>query len=151
MATVFWDCEGLLLCEFLPPETTTSSEKYCKTLEKLCKAIKRKRLGQLQGFYMMEHDLTVQPRQRPGCKNRSGKEVLQHPPHSPDLVSSDFYLFGPFKNFLSGKRYEDQNTLQKTVVQYVTSLGKEHYREGLFKLVKSWNKCLNANGDYIEK
>jgi histone-lysine N-methyltransferase SETMAR len=59
-------------------------------------------------------------------------ELLQHPPHSPDLAPSDFYLFEPFKNILSGKRFEDQNTLQKTVVQYFTSLGKEHYREGMF-------------------
>jgi hypothetical protein len=44
-------------------------------------------------------------------------EVLQHPPHSPDLAQSDFYLFGPFKKFLSGKRFEDQKALQKTVVQ----------------------------------
>jgi histone-lysine N-methyltransferase SETMAR len=63
-------------------------------------------------------------------------EVLQHPPHSLDLAPSDFYLFGPFKNFLSGKRFEDQNTLQKTVVQYVISLGKEHYHKEMFKLVK---------------
>jgi hypothetical protein len=39
MATAFWDCEGLLLCEFLPPKTTNNSDKYCKTLEKLSKAI----------------------------------------------------------------------------------------------------------------
>jgi hypothetical protein len=66
-------------------------------------------------------------------------------------VLSDFYLFRPFKNFLSGKRFEDQNTLQKTVVQYFKSLGKEHYHEGMFKLLKWWDKCLNANGDYVEE
>jgi hypothetical protein len=45
MVTVVWDCEGLLLCDFLPPETTINSEKYCGTLEKLHKAIKQKRPG----------------------------------------------------------------------------------------------------------
>jgi hypothetical protein len=63
-------------------------------------------------------------------------EVLQHPPHSPDPAPSDFYLFRPFKNFLSRKRFEDQNALQKTVVRYFTSLGKEYYCEGMFKLVE---------------
>lgn len=38
-------------------------------------------------------------------------ESLQHPSHSPDRAPLDFYLFGPFKNFLSGKRFKDQNTL----------------------------------------
>jgi hypothetical protein len=43
-------------------------------------------------------------------------ENLQHPSHSPDVAPSDFCLFGAFKNFLSGKRFENQNALQKTVV-----------------------------------
>jgi hypothetical protein len=47
MATVIWDCEGLLLREFLPPKTTLSSDKYCETLEKFREAIKRKRPGRL--------------------------------------------------------------------------------------------------------
>jgi hypothetical protein len=34
---------------------------------------------------------------------------------------------------------------------YFTSLGKEHYREGMFKRVKQWDKCLNANVDYVKK
>jgi hypothetical protein len=62
-------------------------------------------------------------------------EVLQHPPHRPDSAPSDFYLFGTFKNFLSGKRFGPKR-IAKTVVQYYTSLGKEHYREGTFKLLK---------------
>jgi hypothetical protein len=33
-------------------------------------------------------------------------------------------------------RKNDQNALQRTVVQYFTSLGKEPYCEGMFKLVK---------------
>jgi hypothetical protein len=40
MATVFWNYEGLLLCEFLPPKTTINSDEYCRTLERLCEAIK---------------------------------------------------------------------------------------------------------------
>jgi hypothetical protein len=52
-------------------------------------------------------------------------------------VPPDFYLFEPFKYFFLGKRFEDQNAFQrKTLVQYLTSLGKKHYIEGMFKLVK---------------
>jgi hypothetical protein len=36
-------------------------------------------------------------------------------------------------------------------VQYFTSLGKEHYHEGMFKPVKRMDEYLNANGDYVEK
>jgi hypothetical protein len=63
-------------------------------------------------------------------------------------LPSDFYCFGPFKNSSSRKRFEDQKTLQKTLVQYFTTLGKEHYCE---RLITVWDKCLNANNDCIEK
>jgi len=82
---------------------------------------------------------------------KSKWEVIQHPTYSPDLAPSDFHLFGLFKNFLSGKRFDDQNALQNPVLQYFTSLGWEVYHEGNFKLVKRWDKCLSADGGYVEK
>jgi hypothetical protein len=41
--------------------------------------------------------------------------------------------------------------IAKTVAQYFTSLGKERYSEGMFRLVKRCDKNLNSNGDYVEK
>jgi hypothetical protein len=34
MATVFWDCEGLLLCEFLPPKKQQSTAPNIAKLSK---------------------------------------------------------------------------------------------------------------------
>jgi hypothetical protein len=82
------------------------SDRYCK---KLC--LWNHLRFKLSSVFS-EHNLTLQPRQWPGWK-KCKWEVLQHPPHSPDLAPSNFYLFRSFKNYLSGKRYEDQNTLQK--------------------------------------
>jgi hypothetical protein len=56
MATVFWDCEGLLLCEFLPPKTTINNNRYCKILEKFHEAIKQMRLGSLNTGVRLLHD-----------------------------------------------------------------------------------------------
>lgn len=39
-------------------------------------------------------------------------EVIVHLSHSPDLVPSDFYLFGTLKPHLSDKRFEGDNKLQ---------------------------------------
>jgi hypothetical protein len=51
-------------------------------------------------------------------------KVLQYPPHSPDLAPSDFYLFGPFKTFLSGKRFEDQIHCKKQLCSTAHPLEK---------------------------
>jgi hypothetical protein len=39
----------------------------------------------------------------------------------------------------------------KAAVQYFTCLGMERCRDGIFKLVERWHKCLNANGGYMEE
>jgi hypothetical protein len=38
-----------------------------------------------------------------GTLEEMRREVLPHPAYSPDLVSSDFHLFGPLKEALRGK------------------------------------------------
>ncbi|GBO18322.1 hypothetical protein AVEN_87550-1, partial [Araneus ventricosus] len=39
MVTVFWDAQGILLIEFMTRGTTINSEVYCRTLQKLKRAI----------------------------------------------------------------------------------------------------------------
>jgi hypothetical protein len=34
-----------------------------------------------------------------------------HPPYSPELAPSDFYLFGPVKGLLRGKSFENEERL----------------------------------------
>jgi hypothetical protein len=40
-------------------------------------------------------------------------ELLEHPPYSPDLAPSDFHLFGLLKNHLSGKRFVDEEAVER--------------------------------------
>ena len=42
-----------------------------------------------------------------------GWELLQHPPHSPDLAPSDFHLFGPLKESLRGIKFENNEDDQQ--------------------------------------
>ena len=38
-----------------------------------------------------------------------GFELLQHPPYSPDLATSDSYLFSKLKEFVKGCKFADDN------------------------------------------
>jgi hypothetical protein len=42
-------------------------------------------------------------------------EVLEHPPYSPDLASSDFHLFGPLKCHLSAEHFLDDEAVEREV------------------------------------
>ena len=45
-------------------------------------------------------------------------DLLAHPPYSPDIAPSDFFLFGRLKSALEGVRFENGNA----VISYVQEL-----------------------------
>jgi histone-lysine N-methyltransferase SETMAR len=78
-------------------------------------------------------------------------ELLEHPPYSPDLAPSDFYLFLRIKFFLAGQRFSSNQEAIAAVAGYFTDLTKYHYRDGIMALEHHWNKCISLKGDYVGK
>ncbi|GBN21279.1 hypothetical protein AVEN_29569-1 [Araneus ventricosus] len=76
---------------------------------------------------------------------------FNHPSYSPDLAPSDFHLFIKLKEFLSGKRFGSDEELGNAMSTWFNELVAEEYDKGNLKLVKRYDKCLNVEGDYVEK
>jgi histone-lysine N-methyltransferase SETMAR len=77
-------------------------------------------------------------------------ELLEHPPYSPDLAPSDFYLFPKLKLFLAGQHFSSNQEAIAAVEEYYADLTKNHYREEIMMLEHCWNKCTSLKGDYVE-
>ena len=56
LATVFFDCEGVVYTEFMPKGSTINAASYCETLKHLRKAIKDRRPGRLSDGIILLHD-----------------------------------------------------------------------------------------------
>jgi histone-lysine N-methyltransferase SETMAR len=81
-------------------------------------------------------------------------ELLEHPPYSPNLAPSDFYLFPKFKLFLAGQRFSSNQENQEAIAAvegYFADLTKNHYTDGIMALEHRWNKCISLKGDYVKK
>ncbi|XP_071043084.1 histone-lysine N-methyltransferase SETMAR-like [Parasteatoda tepidariorum] len=74
-------------------------------------------------------------------------ETLDHPPYSPDLASSDYHLF----LHLSGQRLQDDDEVKTVVMQWLRNQAADFYEEGIQKLLQRYDKCLNVEGNYVEK
>ncbi|GBM95572.1 hypothetical protein AVEN_34292-1 [Araneus ventricosus] len=88
------------------------------------------------------------------CFTHNGVFTLSppaHPPYSPDLAPSDYYLFGPKKRFLGGKKFDSDDELKWVVRRWLFSQPTEIYESGNFRLIHCWDKCLNMQGSYVEK
>ena len=83
--------------------------------------------------------------------NHLGFEVLEHPAYSPDLTPSDYHLFGPLKNALRGRRFSTDKDVREAVHKWLRDQPKPFFLEGIHKLVDHWTKCIEKEGDYVEK
>ena len=151
MITVFWDIHGVLLVEYLPKGETVNSARYQVTLRKLAVAIRRKRPN-LQSV-ILHHDNA-----RPHTAHATAEEiaakgwaVLPHPPYSPDLAPSDFFLFGPLKDFLRGQKFNDDDEVKAAVRSWVRQCKPDFFADGFAQWKTRWDKCVARGGDYIEK
>ena len=79
-----------------------------------------------------------------------GGEKISHPPYLPDLASSDFHLFGPFKESLRRQHFSSDEEVKTAVRKWLKTQPVEFY-EGICALVKRWEKAVFKAGDYIEK
>ncbi|GFX81746.1 uncharacterized protein TNCV_317501 [Trichonephila clavipes] len=93
---------------FMPLRTSINSSAYCKTLQKLRRALQNKRRGMLsKGQCKASHFSNDS-----GLIESFGWEVLDYIPCSPDLAPSDFHLFRYLKHCLSGKRFSDNEEVK---------------------------------------
>jgi len=96
---------------------TINKERYCKSLEKLKRAIKTKRPN-LKDSQIKFHQDNARPHTAQKTREkiaRYGWTLMPHPAYSPDLAPSDFYLFGRLKNFLRGRTFESDEILLQEV------------------------------------
>jgi histone-lysine N-methyltransferase SETMAR len=76
---------------------------------------------------------------------------LEHPPSSPDLAPSDFYLFPKLKLFLAGQLFSSNQEVILAVQEYFADLTKNHYRDRIMSLEHCWNKYISLKGGYVKK
>jgi len=61
-------------------------------------------------------------------------ELVAHPPYSPDLVSSDYYLFPNLKRWLEGKRFTSNEEVIAETEAYFEGFGT-------FRTTEKTSKC----------
>jgi hypothetical protein len=78
-------------------------------------------------------------------------EIFDHPPYSPELAPpSDYHLFTNMKVWLATQRFHTNQELMDGVNNWLHNLAAPFFDKGLQKLVP-WYKCLNVDGNYVEK
>lgn len=146
MLCIWWDRQGPVYYELLRQGETIDSTRYCQQLTQLEAAIKEKRpaLANRKGI-VFQHD-NARPHASMVTQQKLaslGWEILPHPPYSPDIAPSDFYLFQSLQNF------QNEDDVLNALTEYFHSKPATFFEEGINRLPARWRTVVENNGHYI--
>jgi hypothetical protein len=72
-----------------------------------------------------------------------------HPPYSPDLPPSDFYLFGTLKAQIVGSEFESTDELLGTIRMLTNAISQEELGSTLQESERRLEKWIRIDGDYV--
>ena len=77
---------------------------------------------------------------------KMGIKTVPQPPYSPDLAPGDFCLFPK----LRGCRYKTIEEMKEAMTKVIDTLTQEDFHGAFQRLLKQYNKCIAARGDYFQ-
>jgi len=154
MLCIWWDQEGVVHYELLPPNETITGDQYRLQLMRLKRALKEKRPQ-----YEQKHDeiifqhYNIRPHVAQTVKTYLEKlkwEVLPHPPYSPDIAPSDYHLFRSMAHGLAEQHFHSYEEAKEWIDSWIVSKDVSFFRRGIQMLPERWEKVVASDGQYFQ-
>ncbi len=155
MMEVFFDNQGVVHLEFLPPpKMTVISAVYIGILSCLREAIRRKRpVIWKDNSYRLLHDNAPAYTAVPtfAAMVETSMKTVSHPPYSPDLAPADFWFFPYLKSQIRGRIFPSVPALQDALMEIISRIPRNLFHQCIHQtLPNRWRKCIAAHGNYFE-
>ena len=137
LLSIWWDCQGIIHFELLPPNAIINAQLYWQQLEHLNQALRKKRPALVnQKGVMFHQDYTWHHTARITSQKieELGWEKIPHQPYSPDLAPSDYHLFCRLQNHLEEKAFAMLEEVKNAICEFFNPKPKEFYNNGFNKL-----------------
>ena len=116
MLSVWWDYKRIVYFKLLPLNRTINSVVYIEQLTKLnINAVEEKRPELTNRKDVVFHHDNTRPHISLVIRQKLLEldwDVLPHPPYSPDLAPSDYFLFQSLQNSLNGKNFNNDDDIK---------------------------------------
>lgn len=154
MMCIWWDQRGIVYYELLKPGETVNGQRYRQQMINLNHALieKRPEWATRHGKVILLHD------NAPSHTTNLVKETINalkwdvnpHPPYSPDLAPSDYYLFSAMSIALAGHHFNEFEEVENWLIRWFASKNEKFYWDGIHELPERWEKCAASDGKYFE-
>ena len=75
--------------------------------------------------------------------------VVPHPPYTPDIAPSDFFLFPKLKMKVKERRFQAEEIRAESQA-VLNTLRENDFQECFKKWQRHWDRCQASEGDYFE-
>ena len=153
MAAVFWNAHGTLFIDYIEKGKTINSDYYMALLDRSRAGIKIKRphMHKKKVLFLQDTAPCNKSMKTMVKLNELSFELLPHPPYSPNLAPSDYWLFADLKKMLQGKRFGSIEEVIAETEAYFESKDESFYKKGMKKLEKRSNECVTLEENYVDE
>ena len=142
MITIIWGVWGFYIVDMLPEGDHYNSSYFVRHIIKPL-GVKKNDIwpGRGQHLIMLHLDnARVHNSTETSYEMKKNKfKRAPHPPYSPDLAPSDFFLFGYVKGKLTGKEFAERNEIYESIIEILHEIP----HETLIKVYEEWeHRCL---------
>ena len=130
-------------CWFVPPGQRVNAAFYVEVLKRLQENVWRKRPDQWRNNTWLLHNDNA-PAHAAILTRRfltDNMTVVPHPPYSPDLAPSDFFLFPKLKMKLKGWRFQTLEEIQAESQAILNMLRENDFQECFKNWQRRWDCC----------
>jgi histone-lysine N-methyltransferase SETMAR len=152
MLSIWWDETGPILSEFMPNGVTMNGQAFADSITSLRSILPKKRRGKLtrQPLLLIDNAPPHRAHVAQDAADTCGFQFISHPPYSPDLAPSDYFLFTGLKKYTRGKVWDTVEELEQGIITWLDGQPKDWFKKGIAKLVERWESVILSEGEYFE-
>lgn len=142
MFSIIWSRTGIKSIVMLKPNEKLNKEFFINKV-----------LGDLKKNYRTRGKILHMDNARPHLVDeyldKLGMRRLVHPPYSPDLAPSDFYLFGYLKMALEGCFFKNERELFSEVTRILNSIPTSNFKNAYDDWLRRLQLVIDREGEYV--
>jgi histone-lysine N-methyltransferase SETMAR len=152
MVSAYFTRWGFVSIEFLPQGQNYNSQFFIETVLPSIEMKLSQRRPRLRATGAHLHMDNAKPHRSKKSIEKAGEMgfvLVPHPPYSPDIAPSDFFLFGYLKECLAGTSFPDEETLISAVHEILTSIPIEMLCRVFDDWIRRLHECVARAGEYV--
>jgi len=150
MLICFFDQEGIVHREFVPPGITVNADFYCDVLRRLRENVRRKRPQKWQNQNLIIHHDNAPAHRSFKVSQFLAKNNMTVIPHTHPIWPRDFFLFPKLKLRMKGQTFDTIEEIQEESQRVLDTNPKRDFQGCFQAWQKCWDRCIHAKGEYFE-